>query len=158
MLRFIHLLPKLAFAISVGLFIASLLNDGYYIEGPNPSAWSNSFGLLLLGWIGLASGTLAWLANPALILSWAMAILKRPPLSLLAALAALALMMSFLLQTTVISSEAPQYSRIVGYGRGFWLWVGSAAVQVLGSAIAAMPTDFLHVGKNDKAPTSATKC
>lgn len=52
--------------LSVGLFVLCLANDGYYIEGSNPRAWAAAWGLLLVGWIGMFSGTLAWLANPAL--------------------------------------------------------------------------------------------
>lgn len=144
MFRFFQLFPKVALVASLTLFAACLLNDGYYIEGPNPRAWAPAWGLLLIGWVGVGSGTLAWLANPALLLAWILLLNKKHSFSLLAAIAALVLMVSFLFQTTVISSEAPTYSRIVGYGVGFWLWAGSAAVQAIGSAVAAMPTEFIN--------------
>jgi hypothetical protein len=148
MLQFFRFFPKFALGASLVLFAACLANDGYYIDGPDPRAWSRAWGLLLLGWVGLASGTLAWLANPALLLAWALLLNKKHSSSLLAGIVALLLMLSFLFQTTVVSSEAPTYSRVVGYGVGFWLWVGSAAVQVLGSAVAALPTNFMAPGEN----------
>lgn len=156
MLRFLRLFPKVALVASVGLFAACLLNDGYYIEGSNPRAWSPAWGLLLIGWIGIGSGTLAWLANPALLLAWVLSLTKKHAFSLVAAMAALLLMVSFLFQTSVISSEAPIYSRIVGYGVGFWLWVGSA-VQAVGSAIAAMPTEFMASGLPSRERASASR-
>ena len=148
MLRFFRLFPQFALVASFALFAACLLNDGYYIEGSDPRAWSPAWALLLLGWVGVASGTLAWLANPTLLLAWILSLSKKHSLSLLAAIVALLLMVSFLFQASVISSEAPTYSRIVGYGVGFWLWVGSAAVQALGSAVAAMPTKVVPSGEN----------
>ncbi len=141
--RFFRLVPWLALGASVALFAACLLNDGYYIEGPNPDAWADARGLLMLGWIGIASGTFAWLANPALLLAWVLALKKKHSLALVATIAAFVLMVTFLLQDTVISSEAPTYSRITGYGMGFWLWVASAAVHAVGCVIAVMPTEFI---------------
>ena len=116
MLRFFRLFPKFALAASFALFAACLLNDAYYIEGSDPRAWSRAWGLLLIGWVGFASGTIAWLANPALILAWVLSLNKKHVLSLVAAVVALLLMVSFLFQASVISSEAPTYSRVVGYG------------------------------------------
>ena len=99
-----------------------------------------AWGLLLIGWMGLAYGTFTWLGNPALIAAWMLFFNKKPTLSLLAAFIALVFMVSFLFQQTVVSSEAPSYSRIVGYGTGYWLWLTSGVLQVVGSAVAALQT------------------
>jgi hypothetical protein len=63
-----------------------------------------------------------------------------------AALAALALafMISFLFENTVTSVYSENASSIAGYGPGYWLWVASASMLLLGAAVAAMPTRFLH--------------
>jgi putative flippase GtrA len=128
--------PKVALYLSVGLFLLSLLNDGYYAEGQSSPAWL----LLLIGWIGVFSGTLAWLANPLLIGAWILLLCKRTSLSLIAALVAMAFMLTFLFQKTVISSEAPTYSRISGYGLGYGLWIASTLAQIIGTAIATSRT------------------
>lgn len=146
--RFFRLFPRFALIASVVVFVVCLQNDGYYIEGPQPRAWADAWALLLLGWIGIGSGTIAWLANPALFLAWVFSLNKRPVPSLLSAIVALAFMVSFLVQQTVVTSEASTYSRIAGYGTGFWLWVVSAALQAVGSAVAAMPTEFLSSKEN----------
>jgi hypothetical protein len=143
MLRFFaRHFARFALTASVCLFVASLFNDGYYIEASNPRAWAPAWGLLLIGWLGLAYGTFAWLGNPALLAAWILFFTKKPTLSLLAALVALAFMVSFLFQQTIVSSEAPTYSHIVGYGTGYWLWLTSAVLQVIGSAVATLQTKF----------------
>ena len=55
---------------SVALFAVCLVNDGYYIDGPDPRAWAPAWGLLLFGWVGVFTGTVAWFANPVLFLAW----------------------------------------------------------------------------------------
>lgn len=137
---FARYFARFSLAASVCLFVASLFNDGYYIEGLNARAWAPAWGLLLIGWMGLAYGTFTWLGNPALIAAWMLFFNKKPTLSLLAAFIALVFMVSFLFQQTVVSSEAPSYSRIVGYGTGYWLWLTSGVLQVVGSAVAALQT------------------
>ncbi|MYM39444.1 hypothetical protein [Duganella qianjiadongensis] len=108
------------------------MNDGYYIDGPNPLAWSQAWGLLVFGWLGITTGTYTWLANPILFYAWISMFQSRYRSSALAAIIALLLMISFFFQSTVVSSEAPTYSKIVGYGAGYWLWIGSAVIQIVG--------------------------
>jgi hypothetical protein len=123
--------------LSVGLFVLCLANDGYYIQGPNPRAWAAAWGLLLVGWVGVFSGTLAWLANPALAVAWIMFYRGRYRYSALYALIALGFIVSFLFAKTVMSSEAPAYSKIIGYGVGYWLWMASA-VTILAAALVRL--------------------
>jgi hypothetical protein len=61
---------KTALWISVVLYVLCLTQEGYYIDGPDPKAWSPAYGLLIFGWIGLFAGVFAWLANPLLFASW----------------------------------------------------------------------------------------
>lgn len=148
MLFFFKWFPRVMLVASLVTFAACLPQDGFYIDGPSPEAWSSSWGLLLIGWSGIFSGTVAWLANPALFCAWILLIARQPGFSLLSAVIALAHMLSFLLQQTVITSTLPTYSQITGYGTGYWLWVCSATLQGFGSAVAAMPTDFLSSKEN----------
>ncbi len=63
-------------AVSVLLFLASLTQDGFHLEGGDFTAWS-SMSLLLTGWLGLLVGVPAWLANPALAATWILSLLGR---------------------------------------------------------------------------------
>jgi hypothetical protein len=148
MLLFFKWFPRLMLIGSLVTFSACLMQDAFYIAGPSPKAWSDSWALLLTGWSGIIFGTVAWLANPALASAWILSIARLPGLSLLSAVIALAFMLSFLLETNVVTSTLPTYSDITGYGTGFWLWVCSATLQGFGSAVAAMPTDFLSSKDN----------
>ena len=123
-------------ATSVGLFLLSLTQDGYYIDGTDPRAWAPAWGLLLFGWLGLFSGVFAWLANPLLVIGWILFIRRRYRAGLWTTIAALLFMLSFLLHTTIQSSEAPTYSKITGYGPGYWLWVASGASLLSSNVLA----------------------
>jgi len=125
---------RIAFlSVSVGLFLICLACDGYYVEGPNPRAWAPAIGLLLLGWIGLLYGTFAWLGNPLILIAAVMFWRRRYRWAIAFSAVALMLMLSFLLVRTVVSSEAPTFSRVTGYGLGYWLWIASASVLLGGS-------------------------
>ena len=56
---------------SILLFVASLTQDCFFIDRlENPRAWSNGFGLLAVGWLGVFTGVYSWLANPTLLIAW----------------------------------------------------------------------------------------
>ena len=131
-------IPKALVLASLILYVICLANDGYYIEGTNPRAWSAAWALLLLGWLALGTGVLAWLANPVLFLGWALFRYRRFKAAAACAAIALLLMISFLLADKVISSEAGTYSTITGYGLGYWLWVASSAAFLAGSILAVI--------------------
>jgi hypothetical protein len=147
MRKSIDLFARIALVVSICLFVVCLLNDGFCIDGPNSRAWSPAWLLLLIGWMGVFYGTPAWLANPALLVAWVWSLCRRPALSLLAALIAVVLMATFLFQKIVVSSEAPTYSRIAGYGVGYWLWFASAVTQVTGTTVAILSTKYLASSK-----------
>ena len=120
---------------SVLAFAAALAGDGFTIDGPNPRAWANGAGLLAAGWLGLFDGKPAWLANPALLASWLAFHHARPGWAALAAAAALALMLSFLAASSIASDEAGTRAAITGLGPGYWSWLASAAIMLLGAAV-----------------------
>ena len=54
------------------IYISST-QESYYVDKIDYGSWSNSFVLLLIGWIGLIMGggaAISWLANPFIFLSW----------------------------------------------------------------------------------------
>ncbi|MBS2022113.1 MAG: hypothetical protein JST92_06855 [Deltaproteobacteria bacterium] len=133
-------------AISVALF-AACLTQKCYCSGNN--GCGDSLAVLLTGGLGILAefGTLSdhglqypvgatftWLANPLLVLAWFFALRDRK-VALGLAVAASALSSSFLLFKHVIGSNAGQYTDIIGYAAGYWLWVASACVLALGLAV-----------------------
>jgi hypothetical protein len=126
--------PTFASIASIALFALCLFGDGYYISGSDPRAWASAYALLLMGWAGLFAGVFTWLANPALMLAWFFFFIKKSELSMAMSIVSIGIMVAFLFKKFIISSEAPTYSQIVGYGVGFWLWIASAAMQAIASA------------------------
>ncbi len=126
-------------AASILLFVVSLTQDCFYIDRPdNPRAWSNGFGLLMVGWLGIFTGVYSWLANPTLLIAWlALWSPVRRRYAIGAASVALFLTLSFLLHHDIMSDEAGNRSKITAYGLGYWLWIGSATLALIGSCLQA---------------------
>ena len=131
-------LPKIITVVSIIVFAVSLTQNGYYISGENPKAWSPAFYSLLLGPIGLFAGIFEWLANPVLAAAWVFSFAGKNKIALLLGSLASALMLAFLFRQTIIASEAPTYANIIGYGAGYWLWVISGILVVVSGAIGLM--------------------
>jgi hypothetical protein len=136
--------------VSAGLFVLSVLETCVYTK----SAFGSidgvpGFELLALGWVGVVfffmavvahplgvlgfilSGTLAWLANPLLWLSWGSFLVKKTRYAGSLAGAALLFMLSFLFMKTLPQGDSS--APIVGYGPGYWLWLGSAVLVLVGA-------------------------
>lgn len=129
--------------VSLLLFLVSLTQPGFY-GGHHPDT---GFGLLLIGIFGVLAGQFAWFANPVLLLAWVWLWRSDPRCrgrDLKLALVALGLALSFLLHSTTFNGIGFTENRppvpIVGYGLGYWLWLGSIAVVVFGSLV----TRWLH--------------
>ena len=126
------------FAIaSMVLFGVSLFPNAFYIDRPDNPAGPGS-GLLLVGCLGVFVGAFAWLANPLLVATWALTFSRPPRAGALAcAAASLAFALSFLLHHEIMLEGSGKYSRITGYGPGYWLWVASIATALVGCLVAA---------------------
>jgi hypothetical protein len=121
---------------SLLLFVASLFQDGFYIDREDSDAWANCLGLLLIGWIVIFQGVFAWLANPTLLMTWSLMCSRTlRPLAAIWAIVPLGFSLSFLLHSEILTSEAGHYSKITGYGTGYWLWVGSIATAFVGCIV-----------------------
>ena len=91
---------------------------------------------LSVGWLGvfmLHLPAMVWLANPILILSWVVN-KRHKKASLLLSSISLITMLSFLFFDEIILNESGALSRITSYGLGYWLWVSSAFIMVIGNA------------------------
>ena len=119
-----------ALIISVLLFVMSLTQPAFYIDRSDPDGWSNSFGLLFIGWFGALSGSgaaMSWLANPFIIISW-FVLFKRTRLALVLSFLATLFSLLFLFFHTVISGEDGAYSVISARKAGYWLWLSSITI------------------------------
>jgi hypothetical protein len=74
----------------------------------------------------------SWLANPMIALSWVFLLSGRSRWAFWSALGALVLILSFLTLGEVPAGLKLADVPIVSYGLGYWLWMASAAVMVLG--------------------------
>lgn len=139
-----RVLPRLALMASIGLFLLCLFSGGFYSSAARPENAFPGWQLLLFGWSAIPHGGVAWLANPAIGVAWALFSPKRPGRSAALAALALAFMTSFLFENRVASIYSENPSSVAGYGPGYWLWVASASMLLLGAAVATMPGEFLH--------------
>ncbi|MCX6180409.1 MAG: hypothetical protein NT150_00585 [Bacteroidetes bacterium] len=117
-------------ALSVGLYITSLTQNTF-------SKDSSGLGCLLVGWMGLIIPCWAnwtWLANPLLFLAWIGFFVDRIT-SLSTSIAAFLISLSFLLCTKIADNEGGIPSNIPGYYLGYWLWLCSSFVLVVGNLI-----------------------
>jgi hypothetical protein len=106
---------------------------------PDDAGWHPSVTLLLIGCVGAFDRMFAWFANPGLIAAWILMRSRsrqRRVTALCCAIASLALSLSFLLQRQILADEAGHYSRITGYGPGYWLWVASILAALVGCVVA----------------------
>tara|TARA_R110001606_G_scaffold379260_1_gene539218 strand:+ start:1426 stop:1869 length:444 start_codon:yes stop_codon:yes gene_type:complete len=126
---------KIFLFISIGVFIISLTQKSYC----SSYGFCDNFGFLsvLIGWLGvfmLHIPAFTWLANPLLLGSWFF-FKKKPKTSLILSIIAFILMLSFLLVDEIISNEAGTKSKVVFYGLGYWLWVLSSFMMILGNLL-----------------------
>ena len=105
--------------LSLIAYGTSLFNDGYYIQGDNPRAWAPAFGLLLVGWIGVLDGVIAWIANPLLLVGWVMLGCRLKYAAVIFAVAAIFCIGSLQLCETILIDESGGRSPITGYGAGY---------------------------------------
>lgn len=108
------------FYISIGAFVLAMPLHAFSAGGEGIPGWA----CLLLGWWGLFSGSLSWLANPLLICGWLLRSHSPKPF-LVAAGVAIVLMLSFLGADTVAINEGGVPNEITRIGVGYWLWLAS---------------------------------
>jgi hypothetical protein len=149
--------PKYCLAVSVLLFLASLPFTAYYYQTDGSSDTRPGLPglmLLLLGWLGLYGGMVAWAANPALIWSWhcLRESLRPQPTDIrpvdrdrhkklrdegvLYSVLAVILGLSFLVHEQIPTGSAG-FSKITGYGPGYFLWIASILAALIGNIFCA---------------------
>ena len=120
--------------VSVGLFFASLPFDCFYRgnqlqKSPvGPGIW-----LLMMGWLGIFEKQFAWYTNPFLFVTWiTMCIRTSRKVPFCCAIAAFALAFSFVFYGDTLANESGGRANIVGYGPGYWFWLSSTFIALIG--------------------------
>ncbi|MFQ3297850.1 MAG: hypothetical protein ACI921_001843 [Polaribacter sp.] len=126
---------KIFLLLSIGVFIISLTQKSYC----SSYGLCDNYGFLsfFFGWIGvfmLHIPAFTWLANPLLLGSWIF-FRKKPKASFILSIVAFILMLSFLLVDEIISNEAGTKSKVVFYGLGYWFWLFSSFIMLIGNSI-----------------------
>jgi hypothetical protein len=126
--------------ISVFVFFIALTQDAYYVDGPEPKAWSCSLGLFCFGWLGVLFGYYAWLANPLLLASWYLQSKGSYCWGALYSVVSVIVMLSFLLYKSIVT---PILLKITWHGPGYWFWVVSGILSLVNCLIAIIRRKWL---------------
>lgn len=136
---------KMILFLSVGIYIISLTQKSYCTIGGTCEYFSGLLNLIF-GWFGIFKlhfPAFPWLANPLLFLSWFL-FNKEPNKSLVLNVIVFVLMLSFLFVNKIIVNDGSTYSIVNFYGLGYWLWVLSSFIMLIGN--------FIHWKNNKYKP------
>lgn len=125
-------LKKVILNLSILVYAISLTQECYCTT----ASCGNSAMALIVGPLGLCFGGagFSWLANPLLFISW-FSFRKRPLNTVITSVISVVLMLSFLFFKQIISDEAGNYSKIISYKLGYWLWLLSGGIMLVGSIL-----------------------
>lgn len=125
---------RAALLISILLFVVSLTQTAYCVDG---KCEGEGFLALATGWLGTISyggAAMAWLANPLLWLSWVIPF-ERRILKLSSAGLAMLFCLSFMYFDEIVKNEAGQYGKITSYAIGYWLWMSSMGFYFIANVV-----------------------
>lgn len=118
--------------LSPFLFILCLFFPSYYLGSSHEAQYA--FLILILGWFGLIFGYVSWIANILYLI--ALMDYKNIDSSLLLSIIALILALSFLRNDEIVlNAGIPSYISVTKYGVGYYLWIASISIFVLGQLI-----------------------
>jgi len=135
---------------SIGIFLISLACPCY--DTGKEDGVVGQGGLLLLSgimWFMFMSPGFIWLANVCLLMSWTYASKKRDK-SFIMSIVAILIALCFLLYKDMIIDEGGNTTPITGHRIGYWLWVASMLVMLLGNFYIQM-----FFGGDDRKPISS---
>ena len=120
--------------LSIALYILSMFFTPFYVANPKADIYSNSFYMLLLGWMAVLGGglflTLIWLANPLYIFGGFL-VLNKEKYAVVPVTAALLLALYFTTLDSVMDGESGKTTSITELGAGFYLWISSFITMVV---------------------------
>lgn len=136
---------RIALIVSLGLYLALLTQECYCTTNSCGESWSG-LAILISGAFGFFTCPVGfvWLSNPILFYSWRYRNSK-PKESMIASLAAFVFGLSFLLFKRMMVNEGGSFEDIIGYRLGYWLWLSSSAIMLLGNLIVYKQQSILKV-------------
>ncbi len=149
-------MSRLIVLISFGFFTISLGLPAFYVE--RGGYWYGIF-CLLFGWLGLGECieslfsksiyTLSWLANPVILVAWILLIVKQFKYSFACSSLAFLLCLVFLVgDKTIVANEAGGTEAITDCGTGYYLWMSSFVVMLLGNGLLIL-YDILSLNRDE---------
>tara|TARA_R110000822_G_scaffold210836_2_gene346503 strand:+ start:998 stop:1438 length:441 start_codon:yes stop_codon:yes gene_type:complete len=127
---------KLFLSLSIGVYLISLTQKSYCTFGSTCEYFSGLLNVIF-GWFGvfmLHIPAFPWLANPLLLVSWFL-FKKKSKTSFTLSGIAFILMLSFLFVDEIIVNEGSTTSIVNFYGLGYWFWVFSSFIMLIGNSI-----------------------
>tara|TARA_R110001606_G_scaffold368833_1_gene524749 strand:+ start:98 stop:514 length:417 start_codon:yes stop_codon:yes gene_type:complete len=122
--------------LSIGIYIISLTQKSYCISGGTCEYFSGLLNLIF-GWIGVFKFHLPafpWTANLILLISWK-TFYKNTKISFILSISAFIIMLSFLFVDEIIVNDGSTKSKVVFYGFGYWMWLLSSFIMLIGNLI-----------------------
>lgn len=118
--------------ISIASFISSLFFNAF----SSTSGTTDSFTALLMGWILSFQSTanLAWFANLVLVCSWVMIVINNKIAVIVASLGLIIGLLPALSRNMAVD-ESGTLRGIISLDVGYWLWITSMVVILVGSLI-----------------------
>jgi len=124
---------NLILTVSIILFGLSLSQKCFCTEDNCGQDWEG-MALLISGCFGIFScaAWFSWLANPALLISW-LCFKKKTTYSTIINIIALLIGISFLFFREIITNEGGGVSKITSYEIGYWIWISSILLLLIGN-------------------------
>jgi len=102
----------------------------------------NRFVAIGHGWFSLRGAALSWLTNPILLVAW-VTFYKKMEISMMFAFFAMSVALSFLLFRGIVDNEAGHVNNIVSYGAGYFIWLSSSLIMLIGNLIVFFRKKYL---------------
>lgn len=120
--------------LSIALYILSMFFTPFYVANPKADIYSNSFFMLLSGWMAVLGGglflTVIWLANP-LYFFGGFLVLNKEKFAVVPVTLSLLLAIYFTTLDSVIDGESGATTAITKLGAGFYFWISSFITMVV---------------------------
>ncbi|NHV32256.1 hypothetical protein [Burkholderia sp. D-99] len=122
-------------AISVVLYLVAMFTAPFRTGAPDPHPWADGWQVLLTGWMGVFFGIFAWLANPLALAAWWLIVKRLRAQAVALAVLALLFGLSFLTQHRIVVNEGGGVEPVHLDAIGYWCWLASFGVAVIGAAL-----------------------
>lgn len=123
-------------ALSLTLYLLSMFFTPFYVANEESDIYSNSFFMLLMGWMAILGGglipTIIWLANP-LYFFGGFLILNKEKFGVVLITISVFLALYFTTLDSIMDGESGATTAITKLGVGFYLWIASFIILFIAS-------------------------